>query len=123
MTAAWKGGDSLTGSYGSQGGGEKIFEQAFLSGVTKTVFFPPYDPWFVGGYINYYYFGLYLISFLAKLSDLALRIVFTLATPTIFALTVVSVFSIVYSILSHQQNEIPQKPAEIETAKPKRKLK
>ncbi len=81
-------------------GGEKIFEQAFLAGITKSAYFPPYDPWFVGGNINYYYFGQYIISFLTKLSGLSLRVVFTLATPTIFALTVVNVFSIVFNFLS-----------------------
>ncbi|MEI6221551.1 MAG: DUF2298 domain-containing protein [bacterium] len=80
-------------------GGEKLFEQAFLAGVTKSAYFPPMDPWFTGGTINYYYYGLYIVSFLAKLNGLALRVVFTLATPTIFALTIISVFSLVYTLI------------------------
>ncbi len=79
-------------------GGEKIFENAFLSGITRSVLFPPADAWFSGGFINYYYFGLYLISFLAKTTGIALRVAVNLAIPTLFAFTVLATVSIVYTI-------------------------
>ncbi|NIN66335.1 MAG: hypothetical protein GTO63_16920, partial [Anaerolineae bacterium] len=32
-------------------GGEKSMEFAFLNAITKSAYFPPYDPYYAGGYI------------------------------------------------------------------------
>jgi YYY domain-containing protein len=67
-------------------GGEKPMESAFLNAVMRSAYFPPYDPWFSGGYINYYYFGYVLVGAVMKLVGVAPAIGFNLALATLFGM-------------------------------------
>ncbi|MGC8781315.1 MAG: DUF2298 domain-containing protein, partial [Anaerolineae bacterium] len=75
-------------------GGEKFMESAFLNAILRSAHFPPYDPYFAGGVLNYYYFGLYLVSLPIKLTGIAPEVAFNLAVPALFALTAGGLFSI-----------------------------
>ena len=79
-------------------GGEKFMELAYLSATFKSVFMPPYDPWFAGGYMNYYYFGYFVIACLSKAIFITPALSFNLAIPLIFALVVSSSYSIGYNL-------------------------
>ncbi len=79
-------------------GGEKPMELAFLNGILRSRYFPPLDPWFSGGYINYYYYGQYLISVLIRLTAITPTTAFNLAIPTLFGLLLTGGFSIVSNL-------------------------
>lgn len=81
-------------SYHPFWGGEKPMEFAHLNGILRSAHFPPVDPWYSGGYINYYYYGMYLVAFLVKLTGIPAEIAFNLAEPTFPALLAAGSFSI-----------------------------
>lgn len=77
-------------------GGEKFMEFAFLNGILRSPYFPPVDPHFAGGYINYYYYGIYLVAYLIKLTGVYAEVAFNLAIPLLFALTILNSFAVAY---------------------------
>lgn len=81
-------------------GGEKFMEFSFLNAILHSPHFPPYDPYFAGGTINYYYYGLYLVSLLVKLTGIVPEVAFNLAIPGLFALTAAAIFSIAYTLVT-----------------------
>ncbi|NPA91191.1 MAG: hypothetical protein GXO55_07060, partial [Chloroflexi bacterium] len=79
-------------------GGEKFMEIAYLNATTRTPYFPPYDPYFAGGTINYYYWGYQVVNVLIKLTGITPTVAFNLAVPTLFALTVLAACGLVYNM-------------------------
>ncbi|WP_129632521.1 DUF2298 domain-containing protein [Candidatus Oscillochloris fontis] len=81
-------------------GGEKPMDLAYLTAVLKSAAFPPYDPWHAGGYINYYYFGFVLVGALVHLSGVLPSVGFNLAIATLFGLTALGAWGVVYNLVA-----------------------
>lgn len=82
-------------------GGEKPMDFAYLNGVLRSTTFPPIDPWFAGGFINYYYFGYVLVGAPALLLGVMPAFAYNLMIPTVFSLTGLGAFSAAFNILAH----------------------
>jgi uncharacterized membrane protein len=65
---------------------EKFMDYGFAAAAVRSRFMPPPDMWFAGETINYYYYGHYLLAFLAKGSGVPLPIAYNLMIATLPAL-------------------------------------
>lgn len=81
-------------SYHPIWGGEKPMEFAHINATLRSAHFPPIDPWYADGYLNYYYYGAYLVAFMCKLTGIPSEIAFNLAQPTFAAFLATGAFSI-----------------------------
>jgi len=82
-------------------GGEKPMDLSYFTAVLKSTVFPPYDPWYAGGYINYYYFGFVIAAVPTKLLGIMPYVAYNLIVPTFFAMTGLGAFSIGWNLLHH----------------------
>jgi YYY domain-containing protein len=81
-------------------GGEKPMDFAYFNGVLRSSIFPAIDPWYAGGYINYYYFGYVIVGAPVLLLGIVPSIAYNLIIPTLFALTGIAAFAVAFNLVS-----------------------
>jgi YYY domain-containing protein len=79
-------------------GGEKLMDIAYLNSTLRSAYWPPPDPYYAHGYLNYYYYGQFLLSILIRLTGIRATVGFNLAVPSLFAFTVSAVFCVAYTL-------------------------
>jgi YYY domain-containing protein len=87
-------------------GGERPMDFSYFNAVLKSTSFPAYDPWFAGGYINYYYYGFVLAGTPVKLLGIVPSIAYNFLLPTWFALIAVGAFAIGYCLVSSLKSQV-----------------
>lgn len=94
-------------------GGERPMDFSYFNAVIKSTTFPPYDPWFSGGSLNYYYYGYVLVGTPVKLLGIVPSIAYNFILPSLFAMLAIGGFSIAWNLL-----QAVARPAETEDEKP-----
>lgn len=80
-------------------GGEKPMDFAYFNAVLRTTVFPVSDPWYAGGYINYYYFGYVIVGVPTLLLKIVPAFAYNLIVPTLFSVTGIGAFSAAFNIV------------------------
>ena len=91
-------------------GGEKPMDFSYFNAVIKSNNFPPYDPWYSGGYINYYYYGFVIAAIPVKLLGIVPSIAYNLLLPTFFSFTAMAAFSFGWNLLIHKDKKHTKHP-------------
>ncbi|UYN88974.1 MAG: glycosyltransferase family 39 protein [Anaerolineales bacterium] len=89
-------------------GGEKPMDFAYFNAVLKSTSFPAYDPWFAGGYINYYYYGFVLVGSLVKLLGIVPSVAYNLILPSLFAMLALGAYSVAWNVWTAWQERQPR---------------
>ena len=87
-------------------GGEKPMDLSYFTAVLKSTSFPPYDPWFAGGYINYYYYGFVYVGALTKLLGVVPTVAYNLILPMLASFTGIGAFSLAYNLVASRERRL-----------------
>ena len=87
-------------------GGEKPMDFSYFNAVLKSTSFPPYDPWFAGGYINYYYYGFVIVGVPVKFLGIVPAIAYNLILPTLLSAIAMGAFSTAWNLVSSAKSSV-----------------
>lgn len=89
-------------------GGERPMDFSYLNAILKSAAFPPYDPWYAGGYINYYYWGFVLVGTPIKLLGIVPSIAYNFVLPTLFAMLAMGGFSVAWNLAASVRYQVSE---------------
>ena len=78
---------------------EKFMNIGFMNSIWRSESLPATDMWMAGETINYYYFGHYLYTYIARLTQIRPEIAYNLAMATTFAMTFTTAYTLVSKAL------------------------
>ncbi|HXU23703.1 MAG TPA: DUF2298 domain-containing protein, partial [Tepidiformaceae bacterium] len=81
-------------------GGEKPMDMAYFTAVIRSTKLPPYDPWFAGGTMNYYYMGWFFLAVPVRALKIVPEVAYNLGIPTFAAMGATVAFSTVYNLVA-----------------------
>ena len=90
-------------------GGEKPMELSYFTAIVRSTELPPYDPWFAGGSMNYYYFGWFLAGVPTRALGLLPEVAFNLAVPTFAGLAATAAAGAAAAVMSLARRPVPQR--------------
>ena len=82
-------------------GGEKPMDFSYFNAVLKSNSFPPYDPWYAGGYLNYYYYGFVFAGTLVKFLGIIPSFAYNLILPSMFSMVAIGAFSGAWNLVNN----------------------
>ncbi len=84
-------------------GGEKPMDFSYFNAIIKSTSFPPFDPWFAGGYLNYYYYGFVIFAVPVKLLGIVPAFAYNLILASVFSLIVLGAFCIGWNLRQYNR--------------------
>ena len=79
-------------------GGEKPMDFSYLNAVIKSSLFPAYDPWYAGGYINYYYYGQIIVALPIKLLGIIPSVAYNILLPLWYGMLFLGAFTVGWNL-------------------------
>lgn len=90
---------------------EKFMNIGFMNSIWRADSLPAMDMWFSGERINYYYFGHYAYTWMARVGSVPTSIAYQLGMATTFALTAALSASVVLHLTAVSENDTRMKRA------------
>jgi YYY domain-containing protein len=84
-------------------GGEKPMDLTYFTATLKSTVFPPYDPWFAGGYINYYYYGFVFVGVITQILGIVPAVAYNLSLAMLFSFTGMGAFAIAFNLITFHE--------------------